>query len=125
MFEATIAQPDEGHALVIGGSIAGLLAAQVLTKYFNRVTIIERDHLSAQPEQRPGVPQAHHLHVLLKRGLDILEQLFPDIQTELAASGAVAINAIVDYLWYGLEGWTPRCSSDLYVYSLRSLAKIS
>ncbi|WP_317616109.1 NAD(P)-binding protein [Nostoc sp. 'Peltigera membranacea cyanobiont' 210A] len=59
-------QPNERHALVIGGSIAGLLAAQVLTKYFNRVTIIERDHLSAQPEQRPGVPQAHHLHILLK-----------------------------------------------------------
>jgi 2-polyprenyl-6-methoxyphenol hydroxylase-like FAD-dependent oxidoreductase len=118
MFDSTITQPNERHALVIGGSIAGLLAAQVLTKYFNRVTIIERDHLSAQPEQRPGVPQAHHLHVLLKRGLDILEQLFPGIQTELAASGAVAINASADYLWYGLGGWTPRFNSDLNVYSL-------
>jgi 2-polyprenyl-6-methoxyphenol hydroxylase-like FAD-dependent oxidoreductase len=118
MLESTIAKPDERHALVVGGSIAGLLAAQVLTKYFNRVTIIERDHLSAQPEQRPGVPQAHHLHVLLKRGLDILEQLFPGIQTELAASGAVAMNASADYLWYGLGGWTPRFSSDLNVYSL-------
>ncbi|MHC5830093.1 MAG: 2-polyprenyl-6-methoxyphenol hydroxylase-like oxidoreductase, partial [Nostoc sp.] len=100
------------------GSIAGLLAAQVLTKYFNQVTIIERDHLSSQPEQRPGVPQAHHLHVLLKRGLDILEQLFPGIQTELAASGAVAVNASADYVWYGLGGWTPRFNSDLNVYSL-------
>ena len=118
MFESTIAKPEERHALVIGGSIAGLLAAQVLTKYFNRVTIIERDHLSAQPEQRPGVPQAHHLHVLLKRGLDIIEQLFPGIQTELAASGAVATNASADYRWFGLGGWTPRFSSDLDVYSL-------
>ncbi|MBD2564547.1 FAD-dependent monooxygenase [Nostoc linckia FACHB-391] len=118
MFNSTMTQLNERHALVIGGSIAGLLAAQVLTKYFNRVTIIERDHLSAQPEQRPGVPQAHHLHVLLKRGLDILEQLFPGIQTELAASGAVAINASADYLWYGLGGWTPRFNSDLNVYSL-------
>lgn len=118
MFESTITKPDERHALVIGGSIAGLLAAQVLTKYFNQVTIIERDHLSAQPEQRPGVPQAHHLHVLLKRGLDVIEQLFPGIQTELAASGAVAINASADYLWYGLGGWTPRFNSDLNFYSL-------
>ncbi|MCC5650021.1 hypothetical protein LC609_09260 [Nostoc sp. XA013] len=62
--ESTIVKSQERHALVIGGSIAGLLAAQVLTKYFNQVTIIERDHLSAQPEQRPGVPQAHHLHIL-------------------------------------------------------------
>ncbi|MBE9050674.1 FAD-dependent monooxygenase [Nostocales cyanobacterium LEGE 11386] len=118
MFASTITKPEERHALVIGGSIAGLLVAQVLTKYFHRVTIIERDYLSSQPEQRPGVPQAHHLHVLLKRGLDIIEQLFPGIQTELAASGALAINASADYLWYGLGGWSPRCSSDLNVYSL-------
>lgn len=116
--ESTIVKSEERHALVIGGSIAGLLAAQVLTKYFNQVTIIERDHLSAQPEQRPGVPQAHHLHILLKRGLDAMEQLFPGIQTELAASGAVAINASANYLWYGLGGWAPRFSSDLNIYSL-------
>lgn len=118
MFDSTMTQPNERHALVIGGSIAGLLAAQVLTKYFNRVTIIERDHLSAQPEYRPGVPQSHHFHILLKRGLDIIEQLFPGIQTELAASGAVAINASAGCLWYGLGGWTPRFSSDLNIYSL-------
>ncbi|HEY9804692.1 MAG TPA: FAD-dependent monooxygenase [Leptolyngbyaceae cyanobacterium] len=117
MLKSTIAQSKERHAVVIGGSIAGMLAAVVLTKYFNRVTIIERDHLSEQPEQRPGVPQAHHLHVLLKRGLDIIEQLFPGIQTELAASGAIAINASADYLWFGVGGWTPRFSSDLNVYS--------
>lgn len=76
MFESTIAKSDERHALVIGGSIAGLLAAQVMTKHFNQVTIIERDHLSDQPEQRPGVPQAHHFHVLLKRGLDIYRTAF-------------------------------------------------
>ncbi|MDZ7962414.1 MAG: FAD-dependent monooxygenase [Aulosira sp. DedQUE10] len=118
MFSSTIAKPDERHALVIGGSIAGLLAAQVLSKYFNRVTIIERDRLSAQPEQRPGVPQAHHFHILLKRGLDVMEQLFPGIQTELAASSAIAINASANFLWYGLGGWTPRFNSDLNVYSL-------
>lgn len=118
MFESTIAKPDERHAVVIGGSIAGMLTAQVMTKYFNQVTIIERDRLSDQPEQRPGVPQAHHLHVILKRGLDIIEQLFPGIQTELAASGAIAINASADYLWYGLGGWTPRFTSDLNIYSL-------
>jgi 2-polyprenyl-6-methoxyphenol hydroxylase-like FAD-dependent oxidoreductase len=118
MFASTIAKPDERHAVVIGGSIAGLLAAQVLTKYFNRVTIIERDRLSNQPEQRPGVPQARHLHVLLKRGSDIIEQLFPGIQTELVASGALVINSSADYLWYGLGGWTPRFNSDLNIYSV-------
>lgn len=118
MLEPNTAQPNERYALVIGGSIAGMLAAQVLTKYFNRVTIIERDYVSDQPEYRPGVAQSHHLHVLLKRGLDILEQLFPGFKTELLASGAIAANASADYLWFGLGGWTPRSSSDLNVYNL-------
>lgn len=32
-----------GHALVIGGSIAGLLTARVLSERFRWVTIVERD----------------------------------------------------------------------------------
>jgi 2-polyprenyl-6-methoxyphenol hydroxylase-like FAD-dependent oxidoreductase len=118
MLEPTITKTDNRHALVIGGSIAGMLAAQVLSKYFHQVTIIERDYLNTEPEQRPGVPQAHHLHVLLKRGLDIIEQLFPGIQTEFATSGGVVINTSNDFLWYGLGGWTPRSSSDVNIYSL-------
>ena len=31
------------HAVVIGGSMAGLLAARVLSDHFERVTIVERD----------------------------------------------------------------------------------
>ena len=33
------------HTVVIGGSIAGLLAAKVLTGHFDRVTVVERDPL--------------------------------------------------------------------------------
>jgi hypothetical protein len=42
---------DAHQAIVIGGSMAGLLAARVLSEHFERVTIIERDHLldDAQP----------------------------------------------------------------------------
>ena len=31
------------HAVVIGGSIAGLAAAGVLARHFERVTLLERD----------------------------------------------------------------------------------
>ena len=33
------------HAIVIGGSIAGLVAARVLAAHFDRVTVYDRDAL--------------------------------------------------------------------------------
>lgn len=107
----------EKKALVIGGSIAGLLAAQVLTKHFDRVTIVERDRLSKEPEQRQGVPQSQHLHVLLTRGKQILEQLFPGIEAELAHSGASAMDWIANCPWLGFSGWAPRFHSHLISYT--------
>jgi glycine/D-amino acid oxidase-like deaminating enzyme len=35
-----------GHAAVLGGSIAGLLAVRVLSDHSGRVTLIERDKLA-------------------------------------------------------------------------------
>ena len=71
------------HAIVIGGSIAGMLAARVLSDHFARVTVLDRDHLPDSPEPRKGVPQAEHVHVLLRRGLLIMEQLFPNLDDDL------------------------------------------
>ena len=53
------------HAVVLGGSMAGLLAARVLSNHFDHVTIVERDPVHDQPESRKGQPQTRHLHVLL------------------------------------------------------------
>jgi 2-polyprenyl-6-methoxyphenol hydroxylase-like FAD-dependent oxidoreductase len=86
------------HAIVIGGSMSGMLAARVLSDHFERVTLIERDHYPASPEFRNGVPQAHHLHVLLVRGMEILEQLFPGIGAELDAAGAERVRWGLDTL---------------------------
>ncbi len=52
-------------ALVIGGSMAGLLTARVLSDYFNQVTILERDLMHDEPESRKGQPHTRHLHGLL------------------------------------------------------------
>ncbi len=73
----TLAARKGKDALVMGGSMAGMLAARVLADHFERVTIIERDRFPERPEPRRGVPQGHHLHVLLKRGRISLERLFP------------------------------------------------
>ena len=64
------------HAVVLGGSLAGLLAAQVLADHFDEVTLIERDILAAKAEVRRGIPQANHVHGLLLRGREVLEEFF-------------------------------------------------
>ncbi|WP_211175858.1 hypothetical protein [Brasilonema sp. UFV-L1] len=35
------------HAVVIGGSMAGLLAARILVEHFEHVTVVERDRLQS------------------------------------------------------------------------------
>src|ERR671910_3885304 len=64
------------HALVIGGSIAGLLASRMVSTHFDRVTVVERDSSSREVVPRKGIPQASHTHIMLRRGTDILEHLF-------------------------------------------------
>ena len=80
------------HALVIGGSMAGLLAARVLSEHFERVTIIERDHLIDEAEPRKGVPQGRHVHTLLAGGAAVLGAYFPDLFAALAQDGAVPLS---------------------------------
>ena len=76
------------RAVVLGASMGGLLAARVLADYFETVTVVERDVLPEDPANRRGVPQGRHIHVLLARGAQILEEFFPGILDELVADGA-------------------------------------
>src|SRR6185436_4062527 len=101
------------HAVVLGGSMAGLLAARVLADVFARVTVVERDRYPQAPQSRRGVPQAAHLHVLLMRGLDILKDLFPGIDGDLVGHGAVAIDTGADLKWLTPGGWGPQFHSGL------------
>jgi 2-polyprenyl-6-methoxyphenol hydroxylase-like FAD-dependent oxidoreductase len=77
-----------GHAVVIGASVAGLLAARALAGAHGRVTLVERDVLPATGEGRKAVPQGRHAHVLLASGQRALEDLLPGITGELLAAGA-------------------------------------
>ena len=104
--------PRLPHAIVIGGSIAGLLAARVLTDHFRTVTIIERDRLPFTPAARSGAPQSAHQHVLLLRGLQITEALFPGISDELIGAGAPVIDMAADVAWLTAAGWGVRFESD-------------
>jgi 2-polyprenyl-6-methoxyphenol hydroxylase-like FAD-dependent oxidoreductase len=104
-----------GHAIVIGGSMAGLLAARALADHFERVTIIERDAYAAAPAQRKGVPQGHHLHVLLARGLEIVEEFFPGLRGELIAAGSPTVDTGADLAWLTPAGWGKPFSSGLTI----------
>jgi 2-polyprenyl-6-methoxyphenol hydroxylase-like FAD-dependent oxidoreductase len=68
--------------------MGGLLAARVLADFFDTVTVVERDELPDEPTVRRGVPQGRHVHVLLARGAQILDELFPGFLNELVADGA-------------------------------------
>jgi 2-polyprenyl-6-methoxyphenol hydroxylase-like FAD-dependent oxidoreductase len=106
-----MAEPD--RAIVIGASIAGLLAARVLSDHFDEVVIVERDLLPHVAEFRKGVPQSRHLHVLLARGAQILEQLFPGFRDSLCEAGAQPIDWCRDVLWLGAAGWGTRFEHSL------------
>lgn len=76
------------RAVVCGAGMGGLLAARVLSDFFETVTVIERDKLPDVADHRRGVPQGRHFHALWSRGAQELERLFPGIHCELVAAGA-------------------------------------
>ncbi len=105
------------HAIVIGGSMAGLLSAHVLSKYFKHVALIERDRYPQEPVFRSGVPQGRHVHVMLVRGQQLLETFFPGIKDKLVARGAVEGDFSADYAYRFPSGWSPRLPSRLQGYA--------
>jgi 2-polyprenyl-6-methoxyphenol hydroxylase-like FAD-dependent oxidoreductase len=92
-------QPIGKHAVVLGASMAGLAAARVLVDAYERVTVLERDALSANAAHRKGVPQSRHAHGLLAAGRVALEELFPGLTDELVANGALSGDLQADTRW--------------------------
>jgi len=90
---AAMSRQAADRAVVLGASMAGLLAARVLADFYRRVTIIERDPLPPSGSDRKGVPQGRHAHALLPRGAQILGELFPGLLAELAAGGVPVLRA--------------------------------
>ncbi len=85
------APPGRRRAVVVGASMAGLLAARALSEHFDDVVVVERDALTDGQHMRKGVPQAGHLHALLARGGELMEELFPGLTRDLIADGAVEL----------------------------------
>lgn len=80
------------QAVVLGASMAGLLAARVLADFYRSVTVVERDVLPDGPTARRGVPQGRQGHALLGRGGQVIDELFPGLLTEWAAGGGETLD---------------------------------
>jgi len=104
-----------GRAAVVGGSIAGMLAARVLADAFEEVVVIEADELPEGVEPRKRTPQANHSHVLLQRGQTILEKLFPGLIQQCIDAGSVTSDFTRDLRWFHFGQWKPRFTSGIRV----------
>ena len=92
---------SEKHAVVVGGSMAGLLTARVLAERVGRVSVVERDELPEGAHDRKGVPQGRHAHGLLPSGEQVLRDLFPGMIEELVAAGAQRVSSADGRWWQG------------------------
>lgn len=78
-------------ACVLGGSVAGLLAARILSDHARKVLVVERDQVHVAGRPRAGVPHGHQVHGLLLGGLRQLERWLPGITWEAENLGGVLV----------------------------------
>ncbi|MFC9284783.1 NAD(P)/FAD-dependent oxidoreductase [Streptomyces collinus] len=104
-------------AVVLGGSLAGLLAARALASTGARVTLVERDALPAGPEPRKGLPQARHVHQLWSGGARALEQLLPGAIARLRAAGANRMAMTTEMVALSPHGWYRRWAESAFMLS--------
>lgn len=103
-------------AIVIGASLAGMLAAHVCSRRFERVVLLDRSEVPEGTESRRSVPQERHVHLLLQRGKRILEAIFPGFVAELESQGAVIADASRDVRWYHHDRWKRRFETGIHTH---------
>ncbi|WP_411106748.1 NAD(P)/FAD-dependent oxidoreductase [Streptomyces sp. cmx-4-9] len=101
------------HVIVIGGSMAGLLAAAVMAERA-KVTIIEADSLPEGPHARERLPQARHVHVLWSGGARAIEEILPGVTKGWLEAGAMRRNLPTDLVTMTAQGWIPRYGPQQY-----------
>ncbi|MEU8966846.1 FAD-dependent oxidoreductase, partial [Streptomyces sp. NPDC048491] len=106
MSEAARGRPT--RAVVVGGSIAGVLAAAAVKKHVDSVVIVEAHELPPSPAPRTGVPQAVHIHFLQSGGAEAIDSLLPGTIDLLLAAGAHRIPVTTNMVICSPEGWYRR-----------------
>ncbi len=104
-------RPLGASAVVVGGSIAGLLAARVLSEHFGTVTVLDRDHFPTEPVPRKAVPQGRHIHFLQEAGRTRFEELFPGFTDEVVAAGGIEFDPGRGLVWHLAGGYAAKTPS--------------
>ncbi|CAM5616306.1 FAD-dependent oxidoreductase [Streptomyces xanthochromogenes] len=118
------------RAVVIGGGLAGMLAAAALSGSVDEVTVIEQDVLPSGPEPRRNLPQARHAHILWSGGAEAMERLLPGVMKAWLAAGARRVPLTSQMVALSSQGWYRRwpdshyliaCGRDLLDATVRDL----
>ena len=96
--------------------MAGLAAAAALHRHFARVTIVERDELADQPENRRGVPQGRHTHGLMTGGKVALDGLLPGFSAAMHAAGTPLLDQPRDVAFLTAQGWLARATTGVETF---------
>ncbi|SHI25384.1 FAD-dependent oxidoreductase [Streptomyces sp. 3214.6] len=102
-------------AVVLGGSLAGMLAAAALASVADRVTVVERDELPVGPHPRKGLPQARHVHQLWSGGARAVEELLPGVTERLREAGAHRLPVTTDMVVLSPKGWYRRWAESHFM----------
>lgn len=105
------------HALIIGASVTGLMAARVMASHFARVTLIERDSLPTTANPRKGVPQSHQYHGLMAKGYHLMQRFYPELTDALRDDGIPLPDTLRDFIVYAPNGagYLPRYRSGIII----------
>ncbi len=99
-------QVQNNVAVVIGGSMVGLLTARVLSNHYGQVILLERDKINDQPQTR-------HLHALLTKGLETMLAYFPTLVDELTDGGAIITDIGQALRWHAFGGYRGQFPSGM------------
>jgi 2-polyprenyl-6-methoxyphenol hydroxylase-like FAD-dependent oxidoreductase len=107
----------KGHVVIAGSGIAGLACASRLARQFARVTLLERGPRQPAPGERNGIPQSAHVHLMVARGQQALDELFPGIYEEVERQGARLLELSKDFLILGASGPELRYATGEFIRS--------
>lgn len=107
-------EPATRRGVVLGGSLAGLLAARVLADHLAEVIVVDRDDLDGDlTAPRRGVPQSPHSHGLLVRGSQAIEAIVPGFTAAVLARGGLQADVVARSRWLMSDNLLSRGPSGL------------